>query len=568
MATAAGIDIGTHGVRIVELERRGTTLRLRRFLHLSLKDLASRGVDPEDAHALGRLIAAEAAARGINVRSGAVALGITGKDSIVRYMNVPPMPAWRLKLIMGYELNESSEKAGEKLQSDYRLVPVPRESMGELTVLMAMVKDEPVNKKLDAFQKAGVNISSVLPNSIALANAWRYLGAPSDSDGKAEIIVDLGANNAEVGLAVAGEVIFARSMVSGGEMFTERLAGTWDLPPEKAETLKRKGRGPDGEDMADALRPAFAQVGNLLKASFSFAKTQLRARKLELERVVVTGGASRTAGLEEAMGDTLDAPVVSFEPFEQIELTKDSGGDDREAASVVGREGAVAAGLAATLLRPGAFHLDLLPEAYRKRREFRHRTVWLIGAAAALLVYLGITTVHALSLKGAEAEVNQTVKSRLADVETRSEDLAELDEDNRRQVRFLGNLVARTKPAYHLAHVSALLNRELPQRVTLHELALEGDREEGAVRGSAGRTRRGRGGGESEEDDLPPPPDPYALTVRGEADDADGEARKAVRELERLLSNDAEIREAKLTNVSDDARASKVTFVLRVRFRG
>ena len=160
MARAVGIDVGSDGVRVVELERKGTTMRVRRYLHLSRAELRTKGIEEatEAPESVARILVADCAARGISLRNP-VALGITGRDSIVRYMNVPPMPPWRLKLIMAYEIQESSARANEKLQADFRLVPVPRETISELTCLIAMVKDEPVQARLDAMQRGGINVS-------------------------------------------------------------------------------------------------------------------------------------------------------------------------------------------------------------------------------------------------------------------------------------------------------------------------------------------------------------------------------------------------------------------------
>lgn len=564
MARAVGIDLGTNGVRVVELQRDGNMLKLRRYLTIDRRELAKRGVeDVKDTAAVAQVVASECLERGIRLK-GQVALGITGRESIVRYMSVPPMPPWRLKLVMNYELQETSAKAGEKLQADYRLVPVPLDIQNEFTVLMAMVKDEPVSETLEAFAAAGINVSAVLPNSVALANAWRFLGEPSSEARKAEILVDLGEHNAEVALSVSGDIIFARSMVSGGEMFTERLAQAWGVERDEAESSKRRGRGPDGQDIADDLRQSFSQVGSLLSASFGFAKSQLKASKLDLERVVVTGGASRTVGLEEALGESLDAPVVSFAATENLDLAAAADDGDRENASVLDREATLACGLAATMLRPNAFRLDLLPEAWRKRREFRTQTVWLIGAAAALLLYAGVTTVSAMSHKSVASNLRSKASARLDEVEGRVEELERVDQDNRGQLLFMRRLVARTRAAGHLGEMLSWLNQSLPPRVTLKRVSLVEDSLDGPSAGASGAGRTGSAEGPAAGEAL----QPWSIQIEGEADDADGQARLALRELERKLGRLASVKEARRRSLSEVSGRAKVTFALVVRFDG
>ena len=46
------------------------------------------------------------------ISGGPALLGITGRDLIVRYTHVPPVPDWRLKLLMQFEINEVSGQSG------------------------------------------------------------------------------------------------------------------------------------------------------------------------------------------------------------------------------------------------------------------------------------------------------------------------------------------------------------------------------------------------------------------------------------------------------------------------
>ena len=62
---------------------------------------------------------------------------------------------------------------------------------------------------------------------------------------------------------------------------------------EDAEKCKVEGRGPKGEGLSAVLEPGFEQLAGIARASLDFARAQLKVSKLSVDRIVVTGGASR-----------------------------------------------------------------------------------------------------------------------------------------------------------------------------------------------------------------------------------------------------------------------------------
>ncbi len=83
-------------------------------------------------------------------------LGIPGRDAIIRYVHLPPVPPWRLRLLMDDEVDDVAEKAGEPLCSEYRLLMLPdglsRADEEELSILVALSKEAPLEAKLLGFQ--------------------------------------------------------------------------------------------------------------------------------------------------------------------------------------------------------------------------------------------------------------------------------------------------------------------------------------------------------------------------------------------------------------------------------
>src|SRR5580693_5928388 len=108
MPRAIGIDIGRSSATAVAIRKRGGSLALERVVRVSLDELKEQGVDTDDAKAIARALAPRFLARGLNPKGGNI--GVSGRDAIIRYAHLPPMPPWRLALVMRYDIADVEEK--------------------------------------------------------------------------------------------------------------------------------------------------------------------------------------------------------------------------------------------------------------------------------------------------------------------------------------------------------------------------------------------------------------------------------------------------------------------------
>jgi len=111
---AIGIDIGVHAVKVAQLQKKGGMTRAVRLFRAPLEG------DTDAVRIQGALKRA-------GITGGPGLVGITGRDLIVRYTHVPPVPDWRLKLLMQFEINEVSGQSGGEVASDYRRIHLPVE---------------------------------------------------------------------------------------------------------------------------------------------------------------------------------------------------------------------------------------------------------------------------------------------------------------------------------------------------------------------------------------------------------------------------------------------------------
>ncbi|MBI4858743.1 MAG: pilus assembly protein PilM [Candidatus Riflebacteria bacterium] len=148
-------------------------------------------------------------------------------------------------------------------------------------------------------------------DSLGMVNAYLY----EDSGVESVALVDLGAKKTSIEVIHKRRLVYSRVITVAGETFTTAIASGLKIGQDEAEQLKRQLTNPSGEidsSRLEAARTALAEAFKRLVRELNV--TVLSARNLwpalELERVVLCGGAAVTSGLVSAIGAGLSLPTA------------------------------------------------------------------------------------------------------------------------------------------------------------------------------------------------------------------------------------------------------------------
>jgi len=157
------------------------------------------------------------------------------------------------------------------------------------------------------------------------------------------VLLNAGASAININILQGRQSVFTRDISIGGNAYTEAVQKELDLPHEAAEQLK-KGVPVDGATFADAepiLRAVSESVLLEVQKTFDFFKATASSDRID--RIVLSGGASRVDGFSDMLHERFGAPVEEFDPFRTIVWDpKKLGRDASEHAATA----AVAVGLA------------------------------------------------------------------------------------------------------------------------------------------------------------------------------------------------------------------------------
>ncbi|MCI0651145.1 MAG: pilus assembly protein PilM [Planctomycetes bacterium] len=427
----------------------------------------------------------------------ALTLGVSGRAGTLRYNLLPPVPEWRLELIVKYETEELAGKAGETLSYAYRKLDVPESQSEDVVLLMGLGKDSLIEPAVAEIAARGGRARLALPNTLGLYHAYRRLRRAAADE--TVLLADIGALETHIVLATGERLLFARTVNYGGTQIDEAIASALGIKVEAARKLKEgieAGRAPQHlvDSAQSAIRSALGQLLAVLQSSITFCRTQVKIPSITIQRVYLSGGATRLPQLASFLRDGLGLAIEILRP--QL------AGKPLPGAT---QEWVTAFGLAVAQLDRDRVTLDLLPPAARKVRDFREKTRFLIAAGLALGIGLALSFGVALY----QRHVVEAARERVSDDEARVRRLTADFERARAENAVMNakyeRLFRELTPTRFTAQLLAALRTDTPSAISIDELTTVRAEVDGAVG--------------------------FEVVIRGKADNAE---RKAIPYLEAL----------------------------------
>ena len=342
-----GLDIGSSAVKAVELKPAGRGYRVAAYGSEQL---------PPDSIVDGAIIDGAAVAdairrvfEGNKIQTKDVAASLSGNAVIVKKITLPVMTEGELAESIYWEAEQYIPFDIQDVNLDYQILDPGDAANGKATmdVLLVAAKKEKIADYTGVIAQAGRTAVVVDVDAFALQNAFEvnYGIEP----GRVVVLLNAGASATNINILQGDQSVFTRDISIGGNAYTEALQKELNLPFEQADQLKR-GEPVDGVTFDDArpvLRAVTENVMLEIQKTFDFFKATAASDRID--RIVVSGGASRAEGFLEMLTERFEAPVELFDPFKNVAF--DAKRFQAGAVDAIAPTAAVAVGLA---LRRGA----------------------------------------------------------------------------------------------------------------------------------------------------------------------------------------------------------------------
>jgi len=340
--TVVGLDIGSSAVKAVEVKPAGKGYKVTAF-----------GTEPvpPDAIVDGAIIDAGSVAEAIRrvfdgnkaFKAKDVCASLSGNAVIVKKITLPVMTENELAESIYWEAEQYIPFDIQDVNLDYQILDpgTGPNSRGSMDVLLVAAKKEKIGDYTNVISQAGRTPVIVDVDAFALQNAFE-VNYGLDA-GRVVVLMNAGASAININILQGYQSVFTRDISMGGNAYTEAVQKELDLPFDSAEQLK-KGIPVDGATFEDAQPVLHAVTENVLleiQKTFDFFKAS--ASTDQIDRIMLSGGASRVDGFHQMVQERFNTPVEDFDPFRAVAWdAKKLGGEPADMAP----SAAVAVGLA------------------------------------------------------------------------------------------------------------------------------------------------------------------------------------------------------------------------------
>ena len=311
-----GLDIGSSAVKAVELKAAGKGFKVVAF--------AIQPVPP-DSIVDGAIIDGAAVADAIRrvfenkaFKTKEVAASLSGNAVIVKKINLPIMTESELAESIYWEAEQYIPFDIQDVNLDYQILNagVGAESAGTMDVLLVAAKKEKIADYTGVISQAGRVPVVVDVDAFALQNAYEMnYGLEPDA---VVVLLNAGASAININILTGDQSLFTRDISIGGNAYTEAVQKELNLPFDSAEQAKR-GELVDGVNAEDVTPVLHAMTENVLleiQKTFDFFKATASSDRID--KIVLSGGASRVDGFAAALQERFSTAVESFDPFKKI----------------------------------------------------------------------------------------------------------------------------------------------------------------------------------------------------------------------------------------------------------
>ena len=326
-----GLDIGSHSIKLVEIDdnKKGMILKSFGIVHL-----------PKDTIVEGSIKEIEVAAtaiknlfKNLNVKNKNVATSISGFSVIVKKISIAKRDEAALDSSIQEEAEQYIPFDISDVNLDYEILNSfdESENISEdentsdqdsdlMDVMLVAAKKDIIEEYESLIHLAGLNPVVMDVDAFALQNAFE---TSSSLLSGCYAIINIGAEELGINAIKDGVSMFTRDSSYGGAQITDAIASQFDLSYEDAEKIKL-----GGTELEDKDKPALEEIFTAMVSGWvqetsralDFLSTTYPEEKIE--KIFVSGGACKIPDFVKYLEMETGIPVEELNPFGGLQINE------------------------------------------------------------------------------------------------------------------------------------------------------------------------------------------------------------------------------------------------------
>lgn len=346
-----GLDIGSHSIKLVEIDhsKRGRILRNFGMIGLPPGAIVEGSIKEIEivSSAIVNLY------KNLKIKNKAVAASISGYSVIVKKISMGAKDESEIEAriqeeaeqYIPFDINEvnldfdvlvptkETEEEGDKVQG---------EVVDQMDLMLVAAKKDVVEDYVSLIELAGLHAGLLDVDAFALQNVFEISTQEAEPEG-CYAIVNVGAEELGINAIKNGVSLFTRDSSYGGSQITEAIKSEFKVSFEEAEKIKLGGIQPD--DSA-ALEEIFSTVVSdwiqEIKRALDFVGNTYPNEVIE--QILLCGGSCKIPGFQKYLKLETDIQIAELNPF--ANLIVDERVFDPKYLKYIAPQAAVATGLA------------------------------------------------------------------------------------------------------------------------------------------------------------------------------------------------------------------------------
>ena len=320
-ASYMGIDIGSTGIKIVELKKESGKIKLVNygFSENEESEIVDWQNSPELSSKVIKKIIREA---GIGAQSAISALPTFSVfSSILNLSNVSKKDIasaihWEAKKVIPLPL-EDMILDWKEINTDAK-EENKKKKTNNIKVLLTGAPRILVKKYIEIFKLAKINLLSLETETFSLIRS--LLG----NDKSTIMLVEIGASTTDVSVVDSIIPVLNRSIDVGGEKITEAISKNLNISLDKSEQFKydlgvSAIASPDSK-APQAIVDAVSPVVNEIKYAINHFQDK---NNKKIEKIVLSGGSALLPNLAKYLAKILDMKVIIGDPWSRVSYPKE-----------------------------------------------------------------------------------------------------------------------------------------------------------------------------------------------------------------------------------------------------
>ncbi|MGM0428378.1 MAG: type IV pilus assembly protein PilM [Thermodesulfobacteriota bacterium] len=329
-----GLDIGSHAIKLVEIEhtKRGRILKNFGMIRVPTDAIVEGSIKDKEAvtTAIKRLF------KNLDIRNRNVAVSLSGYSVFSKKITLAVMDESGIESTIQEEAEKNIPFDVNDVNVDFAVVPsesgfggkAGKESAEQpgnnMDVMLVAAKTSIIDEYVHLFQTAGMNPCVLDVDIFALQNA---LELSMDDPTKGHVIVNVGARELSINAVYGGVSTFSRDSSYGGAQITEAIMSELNVDFEQAERIKLgtgdvSNRDKDKETIREIVTSIVSSWVREVKQALDFVATTYPDETMD--ELLVGGGACRIPGFQKVLEIETGLPVTQINPFRSLKINQKS----------------------------------------------------------------------------------------------------------------------------------------------------------------------------------------------------------------------------------------------------